>query len=106
MILVDVNIFEDVIRKRGGWEGSLAVLNEVRSEGIKGFISALTIPILYFLRKLPDSEARAKVKQIIQSFEIVDLTSKIIADAMDDEKWSISRMQYNFIRLSQLMWKP
>lgn len=88
MILVDVNIFEDVIRKRKGWEGSLAVLSKVRSKSIKGFISALTIPILYFLRKLPDSEARAKVKQIIQGFEIVDLTSERIADAMDDERFA------------------
>jgi len=87
MIFVDVNIFEDVIRKRKGWKGSLAVLSQVRNKGIKGFISALTIPVLYFLRKLPDAAARAKVKQIIKGFEIVDLTSEIIADAMDDRKF-------------------
>ena len=60
ILLVDINIFEDVIRKREGWEGSLGVLSRVRSEDVTGVISALTVPVLYFLRRLPDRKARNK----------------------------------------------
>jgi predicted nucleic acid-binding protein len=84
MILVDINVFEDVIRKREGWEGSFGVLNKVRSEDVAGGISALTVPVLYFLRRLPDRKARKKVKETIQGFGIIDLTSEIINDAMND----------------------
>ena len=59
ILLVDINIFEDVIRK-------------------------LTVPVLYFLRRLPDRKARKKVKETIQGFGIIDLTSEIVNDAMND----------------------
>ncbi|MBT9144159.1 MAG: hypothetical protein DDT29_02575 [Dehalococcoidia bacterium] len=84
MILVDINVFEDVIRKREGWEGSFGVLSKVRSEDVAGVISALTVPVLYFLRRLPDRKARKKVKETIQGFGIIDLTAEIINDAMND----------------------
>ncbi len=84
MILVDINVFEDVIRRREGWEGSFGVLSKVKDKSEKGFISALTVPVLYFLRRLPDRKARKKVKETIQGFEIIDLTSEIVNDAMND----------------------
>lgn len=70
MILGDINIFEDVIRKRDGWVASLEVLNRVRNKKVNGFVSALTVPVLYFLRKLPDREAREKVKEITLGFNM------------------------------------
>jgi len=45
MILVDVNIFIDIFRRRKGWTYSLEIINRVRNRKIKGYISALTIPI-------------------------------------------------------------
>ena len=87
ILLVDINIFEDVIRKREGWEGSLVVLSKVRSEDVTGVISALTVPVLYFLRRLPDRKARKKVKETIQGFGIIDLTSEIVNDAVDDQEF-------------------
>ena len=50
-ILVDVNVFIDVMTKRANWEGSLRILNLVRkSPAVEGWTSALTIPLLYFFR--------------------------------------------------------
>ena len=54
-ILVDINVFEDVFRQRQGWEASLTVLNYVRNGQVVGYVSALTPPILYFLRSIFDS---------------------------------------------------
>jgi predicted nucleic acid-binding protein len=87
MILVDVNVFEDVIRKRVGWVESSILLDYIRKRKIKGFISALTVAIIYFLRELPDKEAREKVKEIIKGFEIVPLTHKIIKQSLEDKRF-------------------
>lgn len=88
MFLVDINIFEDVIRRRKDWEGSLCILSEVRKGKIKGFISALTIPIIYFLRpkSLTEKERREKVKEVKDGFEIIDLSAQIIEDSITDIK--------------------
>lgn len=43
-ILVDVNVFIDVMTKRTSWEGSVRVLNLVRkSREVEGWTSALTV---------------------------------------------------------------
>ena len=50
-ILVDVNLFIDVITKRANWDRSLQVLNLARkADEIEGWISALTFPLIYFFR--------------------------------------------------------
>jgi len=87
-MLVDINVFEDVIRKRDKWEGSLEILEMVRKNRIEGYISVLTIPVIYFLRKMPDKEAREKVRKITRGFEVIDLTSKIAKSAMDDTNFN------------------
>ena len=61
-ILVDVNVYIDVLTKRAGWEKSLRVLNLVRkSPEVEGWASALTVPLLYFfrLRIAKEEQARA-----------------------------------------------
>jgi hypothetical protein len=63
-ILVDVNVFIDVMTKRANWEGSLRILNLVRrSPDVEGWASALTVPLLYFfrLRVADERQARALV---------------------------------------------
>ena len=50
-ILVDVNIFIDVMTKRANWQGSLRTVNLARATPeIESWISALTVPLLYFFR--------------------------------------------------------
>jgi hypothetical protein len=60
-ILVDVNVFIDVMTKRANWEGSLRILNLVRrSREVEGWTSALTVPLLYFFRLRVDDERQAR----------------------------------------------
>lgn len=80
MILVDVNIFMDFLEQRERWETSLAIISKVRQKKEKGCISALTIPILYFLRSkyFTDQKARQDVQEITAGFRIISLNQKSI----------------------------
>jgi predicted nucleic acid-binding protein len=62
--LLDVNIFVDVFERRNGWTRSMKILSTVKSGDIEGFISILTIPILYFLRSryIQEFQAREDIK--------------------------------------------
>lgn len=86
-ILVDINIFEDIIRKRKGWRASEELVDSVQAGKIEGWISALTIPIVYFFRLRVCSEkmAREKVKIITSKFRIVSLTKGVLNSAMISE---------------------
>jgi predicted nucleic acid-binding protein len=89
-ILVDVNVFIDVLTKRAGWEGSLRVLNLVRtSHEVEGWASALTVPWLYFfrLRVAGERQARADAQASVQGFRLVPLSALIrqaLASALPD----------------------
>lgn len=82
-ILVEVNVFEDVLRQRQGWEASLIVLNSVRNGQAAGYVSTLTPPILYFFRRRTRSEkaARQAVQGILQNWVVAPLTGEAIARA-------------------------
>jgi len=86
MILVDVNIFCDCATERYGWDNSMIILSKVRNKINKGYISSLTIVLLYFYIKkeggfdLPI--VREHTKLLIDGFEISPLTEKIITLAM------------------------
>lgn len=84
-ILVDVNIFEDIFRLRTGWEASLAVVAQVESGKITGSVSALTPPILYFLRRRTQSEraSRRAVRQVLNNFNIIPLGREILETAYE-----------------------
>ncbi len=84
-ILVDVNIFEDIYRQRAGWEASLAIVSRVRVGSIGGYVSALTPPILYFLRRRTQGErlCRRTVRQTLVSFEIVPIGQETLEAAYD-----------------------
>jgi len=90
-ILVDVNIFIDVVTKRANWQGSLRALNLARtSPEIEGWTSALTVPLLYFFRLLVTEEKQARVdaQALVKGFSLVPLTpdivDKAIASALPD----------------------
>jgi hypothetical protein len=74
-ILVDVNVFEDIYRQRAGWEASLAVVASVANGRLVGYVSALTPPILYFLRRRGRGEkaARQAVRGMLGGFRIAAL---------------------------------
>jgi len=82
-ILVDVNIFEDIYRQRAGWEASLALISRVRIGSLEGYVSALTPPILYFLRRRTQGEqlCRRTVRQALVSFKIVPIGEETLEAA-------------------------
>jgi predicted nucleic acid-binding protein len=84
---VDINVFMDVLTKRAGWFESFSTIDVLKPHGITGYISAITIAILQFLRirKVGEMQARIEVKTITQDFEIVPLTRQIIIDAFDSQ---------------------
>ena len=84
-ILVDVNVYIDVLTKRANWEESLRVLNLVRkSPEVEGWASALTVPLLYFfrLRVADEKQARADAQASLQGFRLVSLSEDIIHQAL------------------------
>jgi predicted nucleic acid-binding protein len=84
-ILVDVNVFIDVLTRRANWDGSLRVLNLVRRfPEIEGWVSALTVPLLYFfrLRVVEEKQARMDTQAAIKGFCIIPLTSEILDQAL------------------------
>jgi hypothetical protein len=84
-ILVDVNVFIDVLTKRTGWEGSLRVVNLVRTaHEVEGWASTLTVPLLYFfrLRVAGERQARADAQAAIQGFHLVPLSEDIVRKAL------------------------
>ncbi len=68
LALADVNIFMDILERRDGWTDSLEIVNRVKRREIKGFISVLTIPIMYFLRSryMDDDQSRSDIKDLIR----------------------------------------
>jgi predicted nucleic acid-binding protein len=76
-ILIDVNVFIDVMTKRSGWSESLRVLNLVRrSQDIEGWTSALTLPLIYFYRRrvVDENTARADAQAILRGFQLVTMS--------------------------------
>ncbi len=84
-ILVDVNLFIDVITKRANWDRSLQVLNLARkADEIEGWISAPTFPLIYFfrLRVVDEPQARTDTQAAVKGFQIIPLTQEIIDKAV------------------------
>ncbi|MGH7456230.1 MAG: hypothetical protein ACRENG_33065, partial [bacterium] len=67
-VLIDINVFMDVLTKRVGWFESFTTIDSLKPQGITGYISAMTIAVLQFLRlkKVGEMQARAEVKTIIE----------------------------------------
>lgn len=65
---------------------SYRIIAAVREEELEGYISALTLPILYFLRLevVNDKEAREDMKTITKGFDIIPLDEEILSQAVKD----------------------
>ena len=87
-VLVDVNVFMDVLQARNGIKSSSWTLSILRERNqYCGFVSALTIPILHYFesRRYSDSEARANIQEILENFTIIDLTTELIRRSFAEE---------------------
>lgn len=85
-IFVAVNNFMDVLKKREHWMASYRVLIAVRNQEVVGYISALTLPILYFLRRevVDDKQARRDIKTVTKGFKVATLGEGILSQALLD----------------------
>lgn len=88
---VDVNVFLDVLQIRKNWEYSLKVISFVRQKKVTGYVSALTVAILYFLRRRDgssDNQSRRDVVDSISGFEILGLDGKHVMAALSDKRFN------------------
>ena len=87
-VFIDANIFLDVTKKRRGWQSSLNFITSVKEGKIKGYISVLTVAIVYFmrLRVLPMDRARHDSQELIKGFEIVAVTPEMVKEAYAEKK--------------------
>jgi predicted nucleic acid-binding protein len=84
MIFLDANIFVDVLTAREGYEASLEIINSIRNKKEDGCLSALTIPILWYVLG-EKRRSIAEIKSIIEGFNIVPLDPEIINTSFDSE---------------------
>lgn len=83
-VLVDVNVFIDVLTRRMNWAGSLQVLHLIHHvPALNGWTSALTGPLLYFFRRrvFPEAQARRDAHTALHGFQLVPLTAAILETA-------------------------
>lgn len=88
-VLVDVNIFMDVLQARRDLRSSLETISLLRRrDEHQGYLSALTVPILYYLelRDYADQEARRHIRKIIEGFRIIDLNERLIQASFTENK--------------------
>jgi predicted nucleic acid-binding protein len=87
MILLDVNIFIDVLEGRDGLETSLKVMELVKENKLQGCISALTVPIIWFLieKHMPEAQAKLETSSITKGFSVVQLSNAILQSAFKSE---------------------
>lgn len=84
-VLVDVNVFLDVLTRRRDWVSSLQVLHLLRHvPALDGWTSALTVPVLYFFRRrvFSEAQARADAQTATRGFQLVPLTTDILDTAV------------------------
>ena len=82
---VDANVFLDVARRRKGWKASATALAEIKRRN--GFVSALTVAIVYFikLRRLSPPAARRETQELIEGLRIATVTPEIIRHSFENE---------------------
>jgi predicted nucleic acid-binding protein len=109
-ILVDVNVFVDVMTKRANWQGSMRALNLARtSPEIEGWTSVLTVPLLYFfrLRMAEEKQARIDAHTAVKGFDLipltVDIVDKALASALPDFEDNIQMMSAETISADHIV---
>ena len=85
-ILVDTNVFEDILTGRKGAEASAEVVNLLRVDpSYEGWVSSATPLILYFLRRnrgMAEHQARARVHEIPDGFSVIPIRRAVLDQAL------------------------
>jgi predicted nucleic acid-binding protein len=90
VLFIDVNVINDVLGKRRGWEHSLKILNSSKMGEYDYGISALTVFFLegYLRNNKPifsQIQIRQKIGEIVECIEILALDSDIISNALSSD---------------------
>ena len=87
-IFIDANVFLDILQKRRGWESSFAIRKGVVEGVYEGYISALSVAVIYFLRlsRTDYKTARLETQKIRRGFKLIDLTDSLIQRAFEEER--------------------
>ncbi len=83
-ILIDVNVFEDVLSGRKGANFSTEILQQVRKKEVEGWVSANTYGILFYLQRKNHSEdnTRKNITAIFKNFIIIPTRKNILSQAL------------------------
>jgi len=86
-ILVDVNIFQDVLSNREGAYAGAEILNLIKKKELEGWVSANTYGILFYLQRKVNSEEKARkyVSQILNDFVIIPTRKRLIQHALESD---------------------
>jgi len=89
-VLIDVNIFEDVARKRQDWAESLAVLTRCRQKDIEGCVAAWTVAVFFYFRRrhLDERRARQETIRAMRGLRILSFTAEVTLAALSDDRFS------------------
>jgi len=87
LLFLDANIFIDVLQQRSGWQNSLAIVTAIKTKRIRGSLSSLTVAIIHYIRKrqVTEKQARQDIKNIIEGFDIIAVTSDHVHSSLSDE---------------------
>jgi predicted nucleic acid-binding protein len=86
-LFLDANIFIDILQKRSGWQNSLAIITAINTKKLKGCVSALSVAIIHYVwkRQASERQARQDIKSIIESFDILAITSDHVYSSLDED---------------------
>jgi predicted nucleic acid-binding protein len=88
-IFLDANIFVDILQKRSGWQSSLAVVAAVNTKKLNECLSSLTVAIIHYIwrQQVSESQARDDIRNIMDGFDILAVTSEHIYSSLSDSKF-------------------
>ncbi len=88
-VFVDANIFLDFLRQRQDWQARYEVTERVRLKKAEGFLSELTVAIIWFqlAKNYPSKTAREKLRKAIHGFKVTTLEPEQVDTAIDDAKF-------------------
>lgn len=87
-ILIDLNILLDVLQKREPfYENSASVLALIESDIVKGYISAHSVTILYYLfqKGRSSADAKAAITNLLQFLIVAPINQETIEQALNLE---------------------
>ncbi|MCL5679861.1 MAG: PIN domain-containing protein [Candidatus Marsarchaeota archaeon] len=84
MIFLDINVLVDVLSAREGYEASAEIIESIKEGKEKGCISALTIPITWYVLG-ERRESIEEIRTLTKYFTIVPLSLRILNNAFESK---------------------